>query len=128
MSQKTTVTLHDDFDESTNGVRTVNFAVDGHAYEIDLSAKHLREFEKAMKPYVEHARKVRKTTAKTTAKAAAKVGPAKRHTSTVRASSAQPAAREVREWAATQGIEVPAKGRVPASVMEQFVGAASANE
>lgn len=59
-----TVTIHiDDLDgrqirSATGG--TVLFSLDGVAYEIDLSAKHRRELEKALDPYIAAGRKLPK--------------------------------------------------------------------
>jgi hypothetical protein len=61
-----TVTIHiDDLDgkqirSATGG--TVSFSLDGVAYEIDLSAKHRRELEKALDPYIAAGRKLPKKT------------------------------------------------------------------
>ena len=56
MAQKITVALEDDL---TGGPadETVPFAVDGTAYEIDLSAKNAATFRNKLAPYVEHARR-----------------------------------------------------------------------
>lgn len=101
MARKTVVTLVDDIDGS-DAVETVTFSVDGSRYEIDLSKSNAKAFRTAVKPYVEAGRKVQAKTP--------------RRTSTDGTSS-----REVRAWAVENGIEVPAYGRIPATVKEQFL-------
>lgn len=107
MAQQVTVQLVDDMDGS-EASETVTFAVDGISYEIDLSEKNAGKFRKALDPFMEKARRTGKVKGR-----ASRVH--------VAGSSGEPGkAAKVREWAATAGIDVPAKGRVPASVMEQY--------
>ena len=56
MVQKVTVVLEDDL---TGGPaeQTVRFALDGTAYEIDLSAQNAAAFGTQLAPYIEHARR-----------------------------------------------------------------------
>ncbi|WP_159795699.1 histone-like nucleoid-structuring protein Lsr2 [Puerhibacterium puerhi] len=60
MAQKVVTSILDDIDGS-DAAETVRFALDGKAYEIDLSAAHAKKFRKSLDPYVKAARKVRKT-------------------------------------------------------------------
>jgi Lsr2 len=55
---QTIVQLEDDIDGG-KADRTITFAWDGTSYEIDLSNKNARAFEKAVAVYVDHARRVR---------------------------------------------------------------------
>jgi Lsr2 protein len=61
MAQKVTVALEDDLDGGP-AAETVRCAVDGAAYEIDLSTKNAAAFRKQLAPYREHARKGRACT------------------------------------------------------------------
>lgn len=101
MARKTVVTLVDDIDGS-EAAETVTFSVDGTKYEIDLSKTNAKAFRRAVKPYVDAGRKSQ-------SKAPRK--PAADGTSS----------REVRAWAVENGVEVPAYGRIPASVKEKFL-------
>jgi nucleoid-associated protein Lsr2 len=56
MAQKITVVLEDDLDGGPAD-ETVRFAIDGAAYEIDLSKKHAKAFRRKLAPFVSHARK-----------------------------------------------------------------------
>jgi hypothetical protein len=57
MAQKITVALEDDLDGGPAD-ETVRFAIDGAAYEIDLSKKHAKAFRRKLAPFIDHARKV----------------------------------------------------------------------
>ena len=54
----TTVELTDDLNGG-KADQTIAFGFDGVSYEIDLSRKNARDFERAVRPYVGAARKVR---------------------------------------------------------------------
>jgi hypothetical protein len=80
------IRLVDDFDKTTEAVGTVEFGWRGKDYAIDLSAKHVAEFETQMAQWVEHARKSGKP-------------PTVVHASTVASStSAASPASELAEW------------------------------
>lgn len=105
MAKKTLVTITDDIDGSEDA-QTVTFGFAGREYEIDLSEKNAAKLEKALKPYLEAGRRISPTGRK----------------------SGRPAASSfdltaVREWAAANGIPVAARGRVAASVLEQYAAA-----
>jgi len=105
MAQKVTVTLEDDL---TGGPakHTVRFAVDGTGYEIDLNAKNAAAFGKQLAPYLQHARRAGRAPAR-------RPGRAGRQRS-----------GDIRAWAREQGLAVSARGRIPASVAEQYHAAA----
>ncbi len=100
-------------------VETVEFSYRGVDYEIDLSAKGSRAMDRALAPFVEDARRVaRARRAPATRRVAGgRRAPAAR--ADVGAGSA-PTAREVRAWAAAQGIGVSERGRVSADVMSRY--------
>jgi len=107
MATKITVTLRDDLDGRTAD-ETVQFGLDGAAYEIDLSAKNARAFRKRLAPYIEHARKA---------------GPAPRRRPG-RTGASRQRGGDIRAWAKDQAIAVSARGRIPASVVERYRAAA----
>jgi nucleoid-associated protein Lsr2 len=104
MAQKVTVELEDDLDGSPADEKVL-FGFDGTEYEIDLSEKNAQAFRAQIAPFVEHARKR---------------GPARRPT---RTAAGRERSGEVRAWAKDQGIPVSARGRIPASVIEQYQAA-----
>src|SRR6266566_8600562 len=103
MAQKVTVALEDDLDGGPAD-ETVRFEFDGTDYEIDLRAMNARAFRKKLAPFIEHARKASR-------------GPARR---TARTWAGRQRSGEVRAWAKERGIAVSARGRIPASVSEQY--------
>jgi hypothetical protein len=108
VAQKVTVSLIDDLDGS-EAVETVVFSLSGQSYEVDLSEKNAAKLRKALSPFVEAGRK----------QGGARRGSLKR---SVRESD-KPDAVAVRAWATSQGIEVAARGRVPAEVTEKYLAA-----
>ncbi|WP_432476348.1 histone-like nucleoid-structuring protein Lsr2 [Nocardioides sp. GXQ0305] len=103
MAQKVNIVLVDDIDGS-DASETVAFGLDGTSYEIDLNDKNAAKLRDALASYVGHARKVSTR--------------GRRTRSSVAASG--PSARELREWARSNGFEVSDRGRVPAEVREAF--------
>jgi hypothetical protein len=107
MAQKITVTLEDDLDGGPAD-QTVRFGLDGAEYEIDLSARNATAFRERLAPYTEHARK-------TGRRPGSRPG---------RSASARERSSGIRTWARKQGIAVSDRGRIPASVIEQYQAAA----
>lgn len=108
MAQETIVRLIDDIDGKP-AKETVAFALDGTAYEIDLSAKNADKLRKAFTPYVENARK-------TVARSAGRSG---RRTGT-RSNHDRDRAAQIRTWAKQHDIDVNERGRIPSRVAEAF--------
>jgi hypothetical protein len=102
---KNIVTQYTDDIDGSRAQGTIQFSYNGSAYEIDLSTKNAKAFEKALSPYIDAARKIRRPAGATTRRA--------RHT---------PAANlaDVRAWAQSNGYEVAGRGRIPAAVLEAF--------
>ncbi|MCW2766537.1 MAG: hypothetical protein JWO11_2496 [Nocardioides sp.] len=105
MAQKIHIVLEDDLDGS-EAVETVTFGLDGTTYEIDLNKKHAAALRDALSAYVGHGRKVGN---------APRRG---RKPSPVATSGTS--AREIRDWARSNGLTVPDRGRVSAEVREAF--------
>lgn len=101
MARKVITQILDDFDGTENAT-TVQFALDGKKYEIDLSAANKAKLVEALAPFV----KVARATASRGASAAAKGG--------------RKDLAAIREWANANGFEVSAKGRIPTSVVEAY--------
>jgi Lsr2 len=107
MAQRVTVTLEDDLDGGPAD-ETVRFGFGGADYEIDLSTKNAVAFRKQLAPFIEHARKA---------------GRAQRHRS-ARSAAGRLRSGDIRAWAKDHGIAVSERGRIPASVVEQYQAAA----
>ena len=108
MAQRVSIELVDDLDGSSAD-ETVSFALDGTAYELDLSAANATALRKALAGYVGHARRVSSSS--------------RRSTSSSRRSSGSSDARAIREWARANGHKVPDRGRVSAQVKAAYEAA-----
>jgi Lsr2 len=106
MAQRVTVELEDDLDGGP-AEETVRFGVDGSEYEIDLGKKNATAFRRKLAPFVDHARKAGR-------------GQRRRPG---RTASSRERSGDVRAWAEKQGMAVNARGRIPASVVEQYEAA-----
>jgi len=104
MAKTTVVTVTDDIDGTTDA-STVRFGLNGSLFEIDLSQKNKAKFEQGIAKFIDSGRKV--------GRAGAGAGrPANRAGRNDRA--------EIRAWAQEQGITISARGRISASVIEQY--------
>ena len=110
MASRTIVELTDDFD-GKKADETVTFALDGVSYEIDLSAKNAAELRRALAAYIEVGRRV--DVVRAVAARPDRPAPPSRS-----GADYDPAA--VRAWAASNKVNVSARGRISSSVLEQF--------
>ncbi|GGM44709.1 Lsr2 family protein [Longimycelium tulufanense] len=112
MAQKVTVQLVDDID-GTEASESVEFALDGVTYQIDLSEKNAAKLRDALGDFIDSARRAG--------------GRAKRGRGTGRPGRpARPAAADreqnqaIREWARKRGMKVSDRGRIPADVLDAY--------
>jgi hypothetical protein len=106
MAQRVTVELEDDLDGGPAD-ETVRFGLGASEYEIDLSKKNAAAFRRKLAPYIDHARKAGR-------------GQRRRPG---RPASSRERSGVIRAWAQDRGIAVSARGRIPASVVEQYQAA-----
>lgn len=102
----TTTVITDDIDGSP--AETVQFSYGGTSYEIDLGKKNRAALEKALKPWIEAARKA--------------PGASRRGSGRGRASRSTNLAA-VRAWAAENGHQVAPRGRISQDVMDAYEAA-----
>ncbi|HEU4347239.1 MAG TPA: Lsr2 family protein [Actinoplanes sp.] len=112
MAQKVQVLLVDDLDGG-EATETVSFALDGSSYEIDLSTKNADELRDAFAKYVGAARKAGRSGG-----SAGGRGASTRSRGSAAMDRDQAAA--IRSWAKKQGLKVSDRGRIPASIIEQY--------
>ena len=62
MGQRVQIELFDDIDGSTTDVQTLQFGLDGKAYEIDVTKDKVDKVREALAQLVEHARDANSTT------------------------------------------------------------------
>jgi Lsr2 len=112
VAKVTQVSLVDDLDGS-QASGTVGFALDGKAYELDLSEANASRLRDALAPFLASARKI---------------GGVQRQSST-KMSSSRVSDRErttaIREWARQHGHEVSDRGRIPGTVLKAYEDATS---
>ncbi|WGL52893.1 Lsr2 family protein [Nocardioides sp. BP30] len=106
MAQKVQIVLEDDIDGG-DATQTVTFALDGTSYEIDLNDANAEKLRDAFAPFLGHARKV-------------SGGGQRRGRRPAAANTGGVSAKEVREWARSNGYSVPERGRIPAEVRNAF--------
>jgi hypothetical protein len=106
MAQKITVALEDDIDGGPAD-ETVRFGLGGTEYEIDLSKKNATALRRQLAPFIEHARRVGRGQRR-------RLG---------RTASSRERSADIRAWAKDQGITVSDRGRISASVAEQYEAA-----
>jgi Lsr2 len=106
MAQKITVALEDDLDGGPAD-ETVRFGLGGTDYEIDLSTKNATVFRRQLAPFIEHARRTGRGLRRRPGRTA----------------SGRERSADIRAWAKDQGITVSDRGRIPASVAEQYEAA-----
>jgi hypothetical protein len=107
MARKQEVIVHlvDDLD-GTAAAETVSFAIDGVAFEIDLNKKNAKALRSDLDKWSAHARKSR-----------TKARASRRRTTPPRPAGE---AAAIRAWATERGVAVPARGRIPKAVVEQY--------
>ncbi len=105
MAQKVHITLEDDLDGG-DATETVAFGLDGKTYEIDLNDKNAAALRNALAGYIAVARR-----------SGGRGSAAKRRT------QVGTSAREIRDWARSNGHKVPDRGRIPADIREAFEAA-----
>src|SRR3954471_1099934 len=102
MATRTVTELLDDM-TGQPADETVSFGLDGVEYEIDMTKKNAAALRKALGPFQDHARRV-----------------GGRRTTVMHHVASGVDNRAVRAWAASNGIELSERGRIPGAVIEQF--------
>jgi hypothetical protein len=110
MAQKIQVLLVDDLDGG-DADETVTFALDGAAYEIDLSGSNAAKLRDALAPFVGHARRTGRNSSRGGSPGRASRGPARVDREQTQA---------IREWARKNGHAVSERGRIPATILDAY--------
>jgi hypothetical protein len=115
MAQRVQVLLVCDLHgDETPAAQTVEFSLDGSAYEIDVCDQHAAELRDRFASYVGAARR---------AGGRAGTSQSARGGRRRRRSSGSGEAARIREWARSQGLAVPERGRIPAELAEKYAHA-----
>jgi hypothetical protein len=112
MAQRIQVLLVCDLHEDeTPGTETLTFGLDGTSYEIDVCERHANELRDRLAGYVGAGRRIG---------GRGELSPGR---SRRRRSRGSGDAARIREWARSQGLAVPERGRVPAELAEKYAAA-----
>jgi len=112
MAQRTRVELVDDIDGKvlkSGAGETVSFALDGTHYEIDLSKRNADKFRGLFQEYIAAGRRA--------------AGARGRRGSAGASRTRDYDPKAVRKWAASNKVDLPARGRIPGDVLEQYKAA-----
>lgn len=101
VAQHMRVIVTDDLDGS-EGAKTYRFAWQEASYEVDLSDAHRDELLRALQPYIDAARRTRRS----------------RATPAARPSSEEQG--QIRAWARENGHEVSDRGRIPTKILDAY--------
>jgi hypothetical protein len=108
MAQKVQVILTDDLDGG-DADESVQFALDGVSYEIDLSEANADALREALAPYLEAGRRVG--------------GRASRRSAAARPAGERTDLSDLRAWARENGYQVSDRGRVSGEVRAAYEAA-----
>ncbi|MCA0306476.1 MAG: Lsr2 family protein [Actinobacteria bacterium] len=98
--------IHTDDIDGSEAAETIAFALDGINYSIDLSTENAKKLRDAFAPFIAAGERDRNSSA--------------RRAGSSRRKSSGTAATDIRAWAAAQGMQVSARGRVSAEVREAY--------
>lgn len=110
MAQKLLVRYVDDIDGTeTDSIETVQFAVDGVSYEIDLSETNSTNLRNSLADFIANARRIggRRTT----------------QTSSSGTGRSRADTEAIRNWARTNGHQISDRGRIPARIIDAYTAA-----
>ncbi len=107
MVTKMSVIITDDLDGSGDA-EPVSFGLDGTSYEVDLGPKNRAKLDKALAPFIEGGRRLRRRLAGGGQAAAS--GPSVDNGA-------------IRAWAKAAGLQVSERGRISANVIRQYEAA-----
>lgn len=109
MAQKLVKLFVDDLDGS-EASETIRFGFEGVTYDIDLSAANAHDMRDTIRPFVEHARRVARSTAAAGAAGSRSVSASQRRSDLAAA----------RDWLRSQGDTVSDKGRIAAVQLAKY--------
>lgn len=119
MAQKTIVTLIDDLTgEEAEDITTVEFALEGVTYEIDLADDNAAKLRDNLSRYVAAARKT--SARRPSTRSDRSVGRGSGNGSAARSGYNRDTLRAIREWAKQNGHSVSDRGRLPLNVLNAW--------
>ncbi len=120
MARTTIVQLTDDIDGS-EADQTVELSYRGKSYSLDLNDKNASELDDVLAPYIAAAQKAGGVQSRAGSPSSRSGGTRQRSSSDSTTTGPDP--KDVRRWAEANGVQVSARGRIPASIIEQYQAA-----
>jgi nucleoid-associated protein Lsr2 len=121
MAQKTIVTLVDDLTgEEAENISTVEFAIDGVTYELDLTDENSTKLHDTLSQYAKAGRKIGGRR-----RSSPRPGRAIKNTGST-AGYNRETLKSIREWAKKNGHNVSDRGRLPGEVLQAWQAAQAA--
>jgi hypothetical protein len=109
MAKQVITVLTDDLDGG-EADRTVEFALDGISYSIDLSEKNAGKLRGTLDPYISAGTRVGRN------------GNGRRADASASAGTGRDQNRAIREWASKNGYDISERGRIPTTVVRAYAG------
>lgn len=111
MAKRTIHVLVDDTDGG-DATETIQFALDGIQYEIDLSAKNAKRLRGAMAEFQEAGTRIGRSVTPGGRASVARIKP--------RPATDRDQNKAIREWAQSKGIAVSDRGRIKQEIVDRF--------
>ena len=118
VAQRTVISLIDDLDGESEAAETVEYAIDGVTYEIDLSSDHAETLREVFAPYIAAARRTGGRAR--TGVAGRRRSPSGGGAVASAAGRSREALKAIREWAKGNGWSVSDRGRLPNNVVDAY--------
>lgn len=109
MARQVITTLIDDLD-GKKADRTVEFALDGTSYTIDLSEANAGKLRKALDPFIAAGTRVGRLNR----------GAGRHVVTSARSAGSRDENRAVRDWAIRNGYQISERGRIPQSISDAY--------
>jgi hypothetical protein len=113
MAQRQVTIMTDDIDGS-EAKHSIEFAYKGKSYRIDLNDTHAEELDEVLAPYISAATE----SSRGSGGRASRSGGSPRSRASSGSGDVDP--KQVRAWAEANGVDVSPRGRISASVIEQY--------
>jgi hypothetical protein len=120
MARTTIVQLTDDIDGS-EADQTIEFSYRGKSYSLDLNGRNASELDDVLAPYIAAAEKAGGVQPRAGGRSGRSGGSRPGPSGASPPSGPNP--KDVRVWAEANGVQLSGRGRIPASIIEQYKAA-----
>ena len=112
MARQVITTLIDDLD-GKKADRTIEFALDGTSYTIDLSEANAGKLRKALDPFITAGTRVGRGSGRGSSRTAGAAASG-------RSAGSRDENKAIRDWAASNGYQISERGRIPQTVSDAY--------